>query len=82
MLEYRAQIKKGGRLIVPSPIRKQLHLEIGDEVLLKVTQAEIRVSTLDHAIHLAQQLVKKYNPSQKKLTDDLVALRKDDASNE
>jgi AbrB family looped-hinge helix DNA binding protein len=82
MLEYRAQIKKGGRIIIPAPIRKKLHFEIGDEVLLKVAEEELHVSTLDRAINQAQEIVKKYNPSHKKLTDELFTLRKEDSKYE
>lgn len=78
MLEYRTQVREGGRIVIPSPIRKKLHLEIGEEVILKLEQDELHVVTLKNAILKAQHLIQKYNPSHKKLTEELFKLRKEE----
>lgn len=77
-MECRAQIREGGRIIIPAIIRKELDIEIGDEIILKVEDGEIRLSTLKHAISQAQHIVKKYNTKGKNLTDELLHLRKEE----
>jgi AbrB family looped-hinge helix DNA binding protein len=78
MIEFRTQVKEGGRIVIPAPIRKKLHLEIGEEVILKLEHNELHVITLKNAVFKAQQLIKKYNPSQIKLTEELFKLRKEE----
>jgi AbrB family looped-hinge helix DNA binding protein len=78
MLEYRTHVREGGRIVIPVEIRKKLQLEIGEEVILKLEDHELHVVTLKNAILKAQQMVQKYNKSNKKLTEELFKLRKED----
>jgi AbrB family looped-hinge helix DNA binding protein len=78
MLEVRATIGGGGRLLIPSEIRKKLHFEEGEEVILRVKAGELHILTLKDAVKRAQSLVKKYNPQKTSLTKYLFKLRRDD----
>jgi bifunctional DNA-binding transcriptional regulator/antitoxin component of YhaV-PrlF toxin-antitoxin module len=78
MFEFRAQLKEGGRLIIPSKIRKQLHFSVGDELLLKVEGNELHVLSLGVAVKQAQFLAQKYNKSKVKLTDVLFEMRREE----
>lgn len=78
MLEFRTQVKEGGRIVIPASIRKKLHLEIGEEIILKLEHNELHVITLKNAILKAQQTIQKYNPTHKKLTEELFKLRKEE----
>lgn len=78
MMEFRTQIKEGGRIIIPAPLRKALHLEIGEDVLLKLEDEELHVVTLKHAVLKAQSLVEKYNKKKISLTDELFKMRQED----
>ena len=82
VMESKALINEGGRILIPIAIRKALNLDIGDEVLLKVEEQEIHVIPLSKAIQQAQDLIRQYNKDKLKLTDVLSALRKEDISNE
>ena len=76
MYEYRAQIKEGGRIIIPVKAREKLHLHIGEELLLRVKGEELHILPLRVAVKKAQALVQKYNTSKKNLTDILFEMRK------
>jgi len=78
MYEYRAQIKEGGRVIIPAKAREKLHLKIGEELLMKVEGEELRILPLHVALKKAQALVRKHNVHKKSLTDMLFKMRKEE----
>ncbi|MEN8237115.1 MAG: AbrB/MazE/SpoVT family DNA-binding domain-containing protein [Pseudomonadota bacterium] len=78
MLEFRTQVKEGGRIVLPSQIRKKLHIDIGEELLLKVEDNEIHVMTYTSVIENAQSVTRKYNKSKQKLTDLLYEMRQEE----
>lgn len=75
----KTKIGKGGRLVIPAAYRRGLHLKSGDEVLVCLQEGELRVLPLSLAIKRAQITVKKFNPDNKKLSDKLLTMRKEDA---
>lgn len=82
MLESKATITAGGRIVIPSAIRKALHIDIGQELILKVESGELHISTMKTAIERAKALVRKHNPKQKSLTDNLIASRREESKRE
>lgn len=72
----------GGRLVVPSLMREALHLHVGDRVLLRVEDGELRVIPQAEAIRRAQRLVAQYIPSSVSLVDELIADRRVEAAKE
>lgn len=82
MLEARATITEGGRLLIPAAIRKALHLTVGEEVMLTVESGTLHVSTYKNTIQQAQSAVRQYNKKQESLTKALFIARKADASDE
>ena len=82
MLEFRAQVKEGGRIVIPSQIRKELHIDIGEELVMKVEDDKIQVMTYATLIKNAQSVVKRYNTSGQKLTDVLYEMRKEEDSHD
>ena len=82
MLEFRAQITEGGRMVIPAKCRQALHLAIGDEVIIRVDKDEARLYSLQHALKCAQELVQKRNKKKLNLTDMLIKERRSEAKNE
>lgn len=78
----KAQIGKGGRLVIPAPIRKALRLSEGDEVVLRLEGDELRILTVQQALKRAQGLVSKYVPRGHSLAGDLIAQRRREAERE
>jgi AbrB family looped-hinge helix DNA binding protein len=76
MYGYRAQVKEGGRIVIPAKAREKLHFDVGEELLLRIEGEELHILSLRVAIKKAQALAQKYNPSHKSLTAALFKMRK------
>ena len=81
MLEEKTIIKEGGRILIPASFRKQLNLQIGDELIVKIINDEIVAYPLKKAIRDAQEIVKQYIQGQS-LTEELKTLRQEEATHE
>jgi AbrB family looped-hinge helix DNA binding protein len=82
MSEYRTKIQDGGRLVIPAECRRALHMEPGEEVILRVREDELLIYPSRQALKRARQLVKKYIPKKKKLVDELITERRREAAHE
>ena len=81
-MEFKTQITKGGRLIVPARLRKELQIEVGDEVILRLENGSIRLIPLRQAVELAQKMVRQYVPKNTSLVEDLIQARRSEADRE
>jgi AbrB family looped-hinge helix DNA binding protein len=85
MNDIRTKIGEGGRVIIPSVFRQQLHLNIGDEVILHIKDEEIYMTTPLQALRKLQARVKGYMDTTDKpisLVDELIALRRTETEEE
>jgi AbrB family looped-hinge helix DNA binding protein len=73
-------IREGGRLVIPASYRKALGLKPGDEVLLSLEDGEIRVVSTRQAVARAQTLVRRYIPKGRKLSEELIKDRREEAA--
>ncbi len=77
---FRTKITAGGRVVVPAALRKALGLKVGDEVLMRLEDNEVRFYTRAEAIRRAQAMVQQYVPEGVSLVDDLLEERQAGAS--
>lgn len=82
MYEFRSKVGQNGRVLIPAECRKMLGFSIGDEVVILVDDQEARIFSLDHAVDRAQNIMKKYLKKGEKMSDDLIASRREEADNE
>ena len=82
MREVKVKVADGGRIVIPAEYRKALGIHVGDEVLLRLQDNEMRVTTRLQAIHHAQELVRRYTSSGQSLVDELLAERRLEGANE
>ncbi|MUH01286.1 AbrB/MazE/SpoVT family DNA-binding domain-containing protein [Scytonema sp. UIC 10036] len=82
MQAIKTKISEGGRVVIPSEYRKQLGLEVGDEVIISLVNGEVRIFTLDVAIKRSQEIVRRYIPEGRSLSDELVAERRQESLRE
>ncbi len=82
MTEVRVKVSQGGRVVIPAEFRRALGLEIGDDVLLRLEEGQLRLITRRQAIKEAQELVRHYIPEGRSLVDELIAERRNDAIRE
>jgi AbrB family looped-hinge helix DNA binding protein len=80
--EARTRLNENGRLVIPASFRKALGINPGDEVVLRLEDDELRITTLKHRIARAQRLVRKHIKPGVSLVDELIAERRKAARKE
>jgi AbrB family looped-hinge helix DNA binding protein len=81
MKDYRLKIGEGGRIVIPAFIRKELHVEIGEELVLKIKDHELRLISAKQAAKDAQKRVTEWAKGVS-LVKKLKDMRKEDNHNE
>ena len=77
-----AKIAPVGRIVIPAPIRRELGVGVGDELLLRIAGGELRVSSRKQALKALQQRVRQLTKGKPSLTDELIAERRLEAARE
>lgn len=80
--ETRTRINQNGRVVIPASFRKALGINVGDEVVVRIEDDELRISTLKRRIERAQRLVRRYVKPGTSLADELIAERREAAKRE
>jgi AbrB family looped-hinge helix DNA binding protein len=82
MIDSRTKIAAGGRIVIPAAARRAAGLDVGDEVIVRVEDGEIRIMSLQRAISRAQAIVRSYIPADRSLVDELIAERREESRRE
>jgi AbrB family looped-hinge helix DNA binding protein len=80
--EARLRINENGRIVIPSPFRDALGIKAGDEIVLRIEDGELRITTLKRRIERAQRLVRHRVKAGTSLVEELIAERRKAAENE
>ena len=80
--ETRRRVNENGRVVIPASFRKALGINIGDEVVLRMEDDELRITTLKRRVERAQRLVRKHVKRGTSLVDELIAERREAARND
>ena len=80
--ETRQRVNENGRVVIPASFRKALGINIGDEVILRMEDDELRITTLKRRVERAQRLVRKHVKRGTSLVDELIAERREAARDE
>ncbi len=78
MIASKVKLGQGGRVLVPADMRKALGMKIGDELLIKVENQELKIFNLQHAVTEAQSLMAQYNPQKKCLSQAIIQDRRNE----
>jgi AbrB family looped-hinge helix DNA binding protein len=76
------RITEGGRIVIPAEFRRALGLNVGDELLLRLEDGELRLFTLEQGIKRAQETYRRYVPADRDLVDELIKERHAEAERE
>jgi bifunctional DNA-binding transcriptional regulator/antitoxin component of YhaV-PrlF toxin-antitoxin module len=76
------RIAPGGRVVIPADFRKALGVEIGDDMVMELTNGELRLRSFDAALKRVQEIVRKYVPEGVSLADELIRERREEAARE
>lgn len=80
--DVRLRVNENGRVVIPVAFRKALGIKPGDEVILRVDDGELRISTLKRRLERARRHVRKYVKPGVSLVDELIAERREEAKRE
>lgn len=80
--ETRLRVNENGRVVIPASFRKALGINAGDEVVLRLEDDELRITTLKHRLERAQRRVRGYVKPGRSLADELIAERREAAKHE
>jgi len=80
--ETRTRVNESGRVVIPASFRKALGIRAGDEVVLRIEDDELRITTPKRRLERAQRMVRKYVKPGISLADELIAERREAARHE
>jgi AbrB family looped-hinge helix DNA binding protein len=80
--ETRQRVNENGRVVIPASFRKALGIQVGDEVVLRIEDDELRITTQQRRIQRAQRRARRYVKPGTSLVDELLAERREAAKNE
>lgn len=80
--EARLRINENGRVVIPASFRKALGINPGDEVIVRLDEDEVRITTLKLRIERAQRRARQYVKPGVSLVDELIAERREAAKRE
>ena len=81
-LKARTRVGTGGRIVIPAEIRRELGMEEGEPVVMRVENGELRIWTIDEGIRRAQAIASKYAIPGRLASDELIAERRAEVARE
>ena len=80
--DVRLRINENGRVVIPAAFRKELGIKPGDEVILRLDDGELRITTMKQRMERAQRRARQYVKPGVSLVDELIAERREEARRE
>lgn len=80
--ETRMRVNENGRVVIPASYRKALGIKAGDEVILRMEDDELRITTMKRRLERAQRRIRQYVKPGVSLVDELIAERREAAKRE
>jgi len=77
---YETKVDPNGRIVLPAPLRHDLGLDPGADVVVRVDSDGIRVTSRAAALREAQELVRRHVRPGTSLVGDLLRWRREDAA--
>lgn len=79
----RLKIDENGRVTVPAAFRRELGVEPGDELIARVEDGELRLTSHKAALERARRIIGRYlKEGEEDLADSLIADRRAEAARE
>jgi bifunctional DNA-binding transcriptional regulator/antitoxin component of YhaV-PrlF toxin-antitoxin module len=79
---YHAKLNDEGRLVIPAVCRRQMGLQAGQEVIIKITSEGLLLTSYDQALDQFQDEVTKLVGPGVSLVDEVIAERRAEAAKE
>lgn len=82
MYEFKTKLGQSGRIAIPTEYRRKLGLEAGDEIIMHLDEDGLRLYTPAQAVARAQTLVRRHVPAERRLSEELIFERREEATRE
>jgi len=79
--QFKAIVGESGRVFLPSKVRKQMHINVGDQIVF-VMDSDLKIVRFKDTLSKIQNRVKELNKSNISLVDSLIESRRIEAQNE
>jgi AbrB family looped-hinge helix DNA binding protein len=79
---HRLKVDAAGRILLPAELRHRHGIHQGDEVVAEEDESGIRITTLQEAIRQAQDYFARLAPPDRRLSEELLRERRDEAARE
>ena len=80
--ETRLRVSQNGRIVIPASFREALGIAVGDEVVLRLQDDELRITTQQRRIERARQRARHYLKPGTSLVRELMTERREAAKRE
>lgn len=80
--ELRTKLDQNGRVVIPASFRQALGIEAGDDVVLRLDEGELRITTQQARIQRAQRRAERYARGGRSAVDELLEERRREAAKE
>jgi AbrB family looped-hinge helix DNA binding protein len=80
MNAHNGRLVSGGRLQLPSAVRRELGLADGDQVLMRVVDGELHVRPRRDVLTRIQAMLRPFAPTDGAVVDNLIAERRVEAA--
>jgi AbrB family looped-hinge helix DNA binding protein len=77
-----ARVNENGRVVIPASYRKALGIKAGDEVILRMEDDELRITTMKRRLERARRRIRQYVKPGVSLADEFIAERREAAKRE
>jgi len=76
MTQLEMEVLEDGTVVIPPELYRAMGWQIGEKLIVQVKDCEMRIFSQTQAIQRAQAWVKSFVPSERSLSDELVAERR------
>jgi AbrB family looped-hinge helix DNA binding protein len=80
--QTRMRVGQNGRMVIPAAFRKAMGIDVGDEILLRMEDDELRITTQQRRIRRAQRRAQRYLKPGASLVEELLSERREAVRNE
>jgi AbrB family looped-hinge helix DNA binding protein len=81
-VEFRTKLDQNGRVVIPAPFRQALGVSFGDDVVLRLDEGELRITTQQARIRRAQSRAERYVKGGPSIVKELLQERRREAARE
>jgi AbrB family looped-hinge helix DNA binding protein len=83
MTRFKTKVTEGGRVVLPAQVRRELGIDVGDELVVLVEGSSLRLLSYEESLREAQELVARYAPARgRSVVDEFLAERRAEAEAE